>query len=373
VAVTASSRASRFVPSPLEAELVAAARELLEAEAVPLPAAPERSAGPELWHRVRRLGWAGITVPEAHGGLGLGFGDLCAIAEAGGRVLLGLPIADTAVCARAVERWAPAAASRFLPALATGDGVGTTAFDADTTLTAVPVGARLSGNARFVIHGASADVLCLFVHQPEPALVLLGPDELAMVTRRDVVQTDRTRPLAHLRFDDISVPADAVLLTGEDALRARDIVRAERATALAAECAGGADRILALTTAYAQERQQFGRPIGGFQAVKHKLASVLALVEHSRTAWQVAAAGLVDGGPRMVEHAALAKAYCGDAFVRAASDGIQVHGGIGFTWEHPAHLYFKRAVVNAGLVWSSVACREHLRRALFDDGASWPT
>jgi alkylation response protein AidB-like acyl-CoA dehydrogenase len=372
VTTSSSPDASTFVPSALEAQLVAMARELLEAEAEPSPAAPERSAGPDLWRRVSGLGWAGITVSEAHGGLGLGLTDLCAIAEAGGRVLLGLPIADTAVCAVAVERHAPEAAPRLLPVLATGEQVGTTAFESATTLTQVPGGARLSGTASFVVHGASADVLCLFVPEPEPTLVVLGPDELAAVARREVVQTDHTRPLAHLVFD-LVLPGDAVVLTGTDALRARDVLRAERGTALAAECAGGADRILALSTDYAKERQQFGRPIGSFQAVKHKLASVLALVEHSRTAWRMAAVGLTDGEARMVEHAALAKAYCGDAFVRAAAEGIQVHGGIGFTWEHPAHLYFKRAVVNAELVWSSVACREHLRRALFDDGATWPT
>ena len=149
-----------------------------------------------------------------------------------------------------------------------------------------------------------------------------------------VALTDRTRPLAHLELD-LEVGPEAVLVRGDEAVRARDVLRARRATALAAECAGGADRILSITTAYAKERHQFGRPIGSFQAVKHKLATVLALVEHSRTAARLAAECPDGEHARLLERAAIAKAYCGDAFVRAASEGIQVHGGIGFTLGAP--------------------------------------
>jgi alkylation response protein AidB-like acyl-CoA dehydrogenase len=348
-------------------ELATAAHELLGKLAEPSAAAPEHSADPDLWRRVSELGWAGITVPDRHGGLGLGWTELCAVVEECGRVLLGLPLADSAVCALAIELFAPRQADRLVPAMAAGELIGTTAFESAAVARRGAHRWRIEGDARFVVHGAAADVVCVFVPEPEPALLLLDGEMLAGVARRDASITDRTRPLSSLVFDTELSP-DAVVATGATAVEARDLLRARRATALAAECAGGSDGVLAEATRYAMERQQFGRVIGSFQAVKHRLANDLALVEHARTAARFAAACPVEDRVELMRRAAIAKSYCGDAFVRAASDGIQVHGGIGFTWEHPAHLFYKRATVNAELVWPSTACREYLRRSWFDDG-----
>jgi alkylation response protein AidB-like acyl-CoA dehydrogenase len=347
-------------------ELAAAARELLGKLAQPSTEDPEHSADPDLWRRVSELGWAGISVPDRHGGLGLGWTELCAVVEECGRVLLGLPLADSAVCALAIELLAPHQAGRFLPAMAAGDLIGTMAFDSETTARREAHGWRIEGEARFVVHGAAATVACVFVPEPEPLLLLLDEQMLAGVARRDVSITDRTRPVSLLTFDTVLGP-EAVVGTGATAVEARDLLRARRATALAAECAGGADGVLGDAAQYAMERRQFGRVIGSFQAVKHRLANDLALVEHARTAARFAAACPVGDRAELMRRAAIAKSYCGDAFVRAASDGIQIHGGIGFTWEHPAHLFYKRATVNAELVWPSTACREYLRRSWFDD------
>jgi alkylation response protein AidB-like acyl-CoA dehydrogenase len=358
--------ATSLVDEPsLRVELVAAARDVLEAEAAPSPAAPEQSASTASWERLSQLGWAGITVPERHGGLGLGFADLCAVLEECGRVLLGVPLADTVVFAGAVERLAPRHAETLLPAIATGGFVGTVALDSSATATRRRGGVRVAGEARFIVHGVDADAVCLFVPGgDEPCVVIIEGDALGQVRRRAVSITDRTRPMAHIAFD-VELPMDALIATGSDALRARDLLRARRAITLAAESAGGADRALELATTYALERRQFDRPIGSFQAIKHKLADMLAAVEHARTAARRAAA-TDDEHDEFHVRAAIAKAYCGDAFVRVAADTIQVHGGIGFTWEHPAHLYYKRAVANAQLVWSSVECREFVRSRLFN-------
>jgi alkylation response protein AidB-like acyl-CoA dehydrogenase len=150
---------SDYVPSALRSEISVAARELLSAEAEPSTAAPEGSADPVLWRRVSDLGWAGITVPVAHGGLGLDFADLCAVVEETGRFLLGLPLADTAVCGLGIERFAPAHAAELLPAIAEGKLIGTTAFDSAATVDRSAGGLRVSGEARFVVHGATAGVV----------------------------------------------------------------------------------------------------------------------------------------------------------------------------------------------------------------------
>jgi len=304
-------------------------------------------------------------VDERRGGLGLTFADLCAVLEEAGRVLLGVPLADSAVCAAALARLGGGANDDVVASIASGATVGTIAFDSEMAAHPKRGWVRLSGTARFVLHGASADVMLAYAPRgDDPAIVLLHGDVVATATRRRVALTDRTRPVALVTID-VDLPASAVLASGERAVRERDVMRAMRATALAAESAGGADAALQMATAYAKERKQFGRLIGSFQAVKHKLASVVALVEHSLTAARYAAGCLIEDEEDFVRRSAIAKAYCGDAFVRASADNIQVHGGIGFTWEHPAHLYFKRAVANAELVWRTVECREHVSAALF--------
>ncbi|MEX2558219.1 MAG: acyl-CoA dehydrogenase family protein [Actinomycetota bacterium] len=225
---------------------------------------------------------------------------------------------------------------------------------------------RLSGEARFVIHGRTADLALVPARgDAGPLLVLVQGLALGAADRRNILATDQTRPVGLIRFDASEVPADAVLQEGAAAEAAVARLRGMRAVALANESVGGADRALEMATAYALQREQFGRIIGSFQAIKHKLANMLVLVEHARTAARYAAASPVDEERDLLFRAAVAKAYCGDACVSVAADTIQVHGGIGFTWEHAAHLYYKRACLNAELVWSTLSCREFIRRSLF--------
>jgi alkylation response protein AidB-like acyl-CoA dehydrogenase len=211
---------------------------------------------------------------------------------------------------------------------------------------------RVSGSARFVIDGPSAEVF----------LVRAG-DELLLVRASDAVVTtepalDQTRSMATVSF----AAAPAVALSADRRLGpfAEDLMRA----LLAVECAGAAERALEVTVEYLKTRSQFGRPIGSFQAIKHKCSDMFLEVESARSAAYAAASEAADDSAELPAAASLAKAYCTDAFFNTAAESIQIHGGIGFTWEHDAHLYFKRAKSSQLLLGDPTYHRELVARQL---------
>ncbi len=356
-----------FAETTFRRDLADASRRFLEDRELPDTARPERGSDPALWDRVaREMGWVGLAVSEERGGLGAALDDLGAVAEEAGRVLLGIPVTDSATVAYVLDRFVGGeVADRLVPGLASGELVATAAFDTALTLRG---GGRsgpgvLGGRARWVVAGGRSDVLLAPAEDERgPVLLLLERGVLDHSTDREIELTDHTRPVHHLSFDGAEVPEGAVVARGDEALAVGAAARAVRSVVLACEDVGGAERALEISVDYAKARRQFGVPIGSFQAIKHKLADVLLRVEHSRTATRVAAQA---GDGNLVERAVVAKAHADETFTRAGAEMIQVHGGIGFTTEHPAHLFYKRASVNAQLVWSAAACREHLRRALF--------
>jgi alkylation response protein AidB-like acyl-CoA dehydrogenase len=181
------------------------------------------------------------------------------------------------------------------------------------------------------------------------------------VTRERVPTLDPTRPLAVVKLRDVWVPGDA--RAGDASVLRRALDRA--AIVLAAEQLGGAERCLEMATEYAKARVQFDRPIGSFQAVKHKLADMLTAVETARSAASWAASVADSSDDRELAIAApLAKSYCGEAFFRCAAECVQIHGGIGFTWEHDAHLFLRRARASLTLLGSPAADRERIARSL---------
>jgi alkylation response protein AidB-like acyl-CoA dehydrogenase len=326
---------------------------------------------PQTWRRLcRELGLAGLAVPEEYGGSGFGEVELGIVFEEAGRVLLCAPLLATAGLAipLLLAVGDVAAADRYLPGLCDGSLVATvvTADDAGRSVTegrgvtAVPGGGgwRLSGSAGFVVDGAHADVV--FVPTLMGGSLTLFAVEAAAAGLEVIplITLDQTRKQAHLRFD--AVPAVRLETTdAESALsRALDVGRAM----LSGEQAGGADRCLELTVEYAKSRIQFGRPIGSFQAIKQKTADMLIKVESARSAAGAAAraaAGPDGEGEDLAVVAAVAQAYCSEAYVAVAEETIQLHGGIGFTWEHDAHLYFKRAWAGAEMLGKPA---EHLER-----------
>ncbi|MGW4406017.1 acyl-CoA dehydrogenase family protein [Nonomuraea sp. NPDC004702] len=295
----------------------------------------------------RDVGAAGLLVPERYGGAGCGPAEAAAVAEELGRALSPHPFLQSAVLAvgALMADGDEDARARLLPELASGAATATVVLPGDGDLALADD--RLSGSAPYALDG-------------EIVLVYTGGHLVeAEPTRRTAYPTmDETRPLVSLTFDRAPVRR---LGPGTSWARVRDLGIA----ALAAEQTGGAARCLEMATEYARSRRQFGRPIGSFQAIKHKLADVLLLVESARSAARAAAEAAAEAEAEVF--AAVAGSYCAEAYLTAAGENIQVHGGIGVTWEHPAHRYLKRATSDAQLLCPPRTHRARLAAHVFGE------
>ncbi|HYH32799.1 MAG TPA: acyl-CoA dehydrogenase family protein [Pseudonocardia sp.] len=308
---------------------------------------------PALWRRMaEELGLQGLMVPEEHGGSGAGFVELAVVAEEMGRAIMPGPFLSTAVLAvsAVLDAGDDEAAKDLLPGIADGSTVATLAvteaggrWELDATAAeARPDGQgwALHGVKDFVPDGALADLL-LVVARTDAGLSLFAVDGAsARLTRTALPTLDQTRPLARVELDGV-----AARLVGTDGEAGRTVLRTlhKAAVALALEQVGGAQAALDMAVAYATQRVQFGRVIGSFQAVKHKAADMMLKVESARAAAYYGAWAVAADSDEVPSVASLAKAYCSDAYFSAAAENIQIHGGIGFTWEHDAHLHLKRA------------------------------
>lgn len=330
-------------------------------EALRRAMASELGFEPELWKRIGgELGWTGVAIPETHGGAGLGFIELMALLEPMGEAVLAAPFFATVCLAAPALLAAPStpAAREWLPAIAEGRATATlaagraggrtrTASDAITWRRTAD-GYTLSGRDGFVLDGASADLLLVAAPRDgapaggEIALFAL-PARTPGIERRTLVTMDQTRRFAELRLLDVHVPGSALLEDAERGAATLERALDLAAIALAAEATGGAQRSLDLAVAYAKERVQFGRPIGGFQAIKHKCADGMVAVETARSAVYHAGCVAAEATEELETSASLAKAWCSEAYFRCAADGLQIHGGVGFTWEYDVHLHLKRA------------------------------
>ncbi|MQA84516.1 MAG: acyl-CoA dehydrogenase [Streptosporangiales bacterium] len=325
---------------------------------------------PAVWSQMAdQLGLQSLAIPEQYGGAGFGFVELAIVLEEMGAALLPSPyFASAVLAATALLTCSDEAAKKdLLPGIAAGTTIGTLAFteengrwDADGIGLAARRGDGgwvLDGTKMFVLDGHVAD-LVLVVARTAAGLSLFAVEGgAAGLTRTPLPTLDQTRKLARLDF--AGVPARLVGADGEGgAILAGTLDRA--AVALAAEQLGGAQRVLDMSVEYAKVRYQFGRPIGSFQAIKHKCADMLVEVESARSAVYYAAWAVAEDSSELPVVASLAKAYCSDAYFHAAAENIQIHGGIGFTWEHDAHLYFKRAKSSQLFLGDSSYHREQL-------------
>ncbi len=296
-----------------------------------------------------QLGLQSLAIPEEYGGAGYGWLELVVVFEEMGRALLCAPYFSSIVLAASalLESGDEAAKHDLLPGIAAGTTRATLAHTEDDghwdgteiALTAAQSadGWKLTGHKSFVVDGATADVV-LVIGRTAEGLALFAVDE--GFTRTPLATMDQTRKLARLKFAD--TPARLIGADG-DGERILNKVRDLAAVALACEQVGGAQACLDMSVDYAKMRHQFGRPIGSFQAIKHLCADMLLEIESARSAAYSAGWAAADQDDDLPAIASLAKAYCSDAYFNAARNTIQIHGGIGFTWEHDAHLYFKRA------------------------------
>jgi len=337
----------------------------------------------KVWNSIAgELGWCGIAVLEEHGGMGLGLFELALLQEQAGRFLLAAPLFTTAGLAAPLlaEAGTDAARQRWLPALAAGELTAAVALSArgiDPLTVGDGVyagrdgdGYVLTGRCCHVPHAAGADLIIVAARlsaNVESTALFAMPADAAVLKPRDTL--DQGRPVAELRLNGVRLPAEARLDSGDATAIQRALSRA--AIALAAEQLGLAQQCLDLTVAYALERQQFGRPIAGFQAVKHRLAEMMVKVEAARSAVYGAAAE-VDAGAsdsELLLAAASAKSFADAAARFAAQEAIQLHGGVGFTWEYDPHLYFKRAQAFSHWLGSAEAWRERVAAQLLEDVA----
>jgi alkylation response protein AidB-like acyl-CoA dehydrogenase len=308
----------------------------------------QRPASARLFKEIAELGWCGTAIPEAGGGLGLGYVELCAIAEEMGRALAPVPYASSiyffaegvmlAGSAEQRSRWLPRLArGEIVGCLATAEGSG--AYQHRSIGSHVKAG-RLSGIKIPVIDGGVADVaLVLAAHTPEASLFLVDLSDPG-VERTVLESLDPSRGVARLSFSD--VPVELVGGAGEGrALVERIFIRA--AVAIAFEQLGGADRCLELARDYALQRRTFGRPIASYQAIKHRLADMYVKNELARSTAYYAAWALASAANELPRAAAMARVAASDAFGFASRESIQIHGGIGVTWEASPHLFFRRA------------------------------
>jgi len=313
------------------------------------------------WAKLAEQGWLGLIYGEEYGGSGLGIVDLTVLMEEMGRAVMPGPFFSTVLLGGLAIKEAGSAAQKkeWLSRIAAGKAKATLAWtepnarwDAagvTTTAKASGKGFVLSGVKLFVPDAHLADVLVVVARTregkaPEDGVGLfLVPKDAKGLQVKLLPSMDQTRKICEVRLNDVSVGADALLGDphGGWAPLARVL---ERATvALCAEMCGGAQRVLDMTTDYAKIRIAFGKPIGSYQGVKHKAADMLVDVENSKSLTYYAAWAVDENVPEAALAASMAKAYTSDAYRKVSGAGIQLHGGIGFTWEHDLHLYSKRA------------------------------
>lgn len=302
------------------------------------------------------LGLSGIAIPEAHGGAGLGMVELALVAEQAGASLAAIPflghsIATLAIAAGGSDEQREA----HLPNMIAGSSIGTGAW-------APKVSASedvLTGTVEFMPHGSSA-ALFVLLHRDNVWLVERGAPGVEVIGHTTM---DQTRPLATLRLHEVSATRLA------DSHKALAEFHVAGWICLAAEALGGAQEALDRTVAYAKERVQFGRPIGSFQAYKHRLADMMIEIEQARSAVYWAACAVDEKSPEAPLALHAAKSFAADAFFKCAGDMIQLHGGIGFTWEHDAHLFFKRARAIQSMLGHGNWHREQVAKMILGEAA----
>ncbi|MFV8053312.1 acyl-CoA dehydrogenase family protein [Mycobacterium sp. 48b] len=352
------------------AELAAAVSELLHDECtehdVRRVMGTDDGFDRRLWRKLAAQGVTGLLVGSEYGGVGLGALELEAVAEVTGAALLPAPFLSSAVLATALIEAAGTDddKQRLLPGLVDGTSVGTVAVTgARGTWAREGVSVRasaadgatyaLTGNAHYVMHGQVADVILVVARvNGDFGVFRVAPDADGF-ERTVATVFDPTVPLSTYTFD--ATPAHRIGTAGWDAVQhALDLAL----IALAGEQVGGARRIFDITVDYLKTRIQFGRPIGSFQALKHMAADLLIQVESATSAAQHAAAELASGSEKASGAIALAGFACAEAYHTTAMSAIQMHGGIAFTWEHPAHLFLRRARTGLQLLGGSGLHRE---------------
>ena len=334
---------------------------------------------PAVWSQMaNELGLQSIHIPEEYGGQGFTFVELAIVLEEMGRFLLCAPYFSSIVLAAdaIMNAGSDADKKELLPGIASGETIATLAFTEPSGkwdasgIEMVASGSgdsyTLNGTKMFVLDGSIANLVVVAARTQgtsgEDGISLFAVDgDASGLTRTALSTMDQTRKQAKLEFDGVSARP---IGTPGSAWPAFSKTLDQAAVGIANEMVGGAQMVLEMSVEYAKVRVQFGRPIGSFQAIKHKCADMLLEVESGKSAAYYAAWAAAEDNDELPVAASLAKAYCSDAYFHAAAENIQIHGGIGFTWEHDAHLYFKRAKSSEILLGDATYHRELLAQRI---------
>jgi alkylation response protein AidB-like acyl-CoA dehydrogenase len=328
-----------------------------------------------LWQKIAGHGWTGIFFDEESGGMGLGLVEMAVAAEEMGRALLPGPYFSTVFVAGALLNALPNSRDR-VRAICDGRVRATLALlEESASWEPASVGmalknGRLSGTKLLVPDAAAADLLLCVARSGGEVVVAQVCHSARGVAIRRMPSIDRTRQLYSVEFDD--APAE-VLARGDQAQAALDRAMDIATVALVAEMVGGMQRIMELSVEYAKTRKQFGKPIGQFQSVQHQCADMLLLTESSRSAAYYAAWALNQGAADARTAVSVAKTYASDAYREVGNRGIQVHGGMGFTWENDIHLYYRRAKASEIAFGDASFHRERIAIAVIDARAAQMT
>ena len=334
---------------------------------------------PAVWSQMaNELGLQSLHIPEAYGGQGFSWVELGIVLEEQGRALLCAPYFSTVVLAAnaILNAGTEDQKAALLPGIASGETIATLAFTepngkwdaAGIELVATPDGdgATLNGTKMFVLDGHIANLIVVVARAAgttgEDGISFYTVDgDAAGLTRTALATMDQTRKQAKLEFSGVKATPLGTSGAGWAAL-SKTLDQAS--VGLCNEMVGGAQYVLDESVQYAKDRVQFGRPIGSFQAIKHKCADMLLETESAKSAAYYAAWSAAEDNDELPVVASLAKAYCSDAYFHSAAENIQIHGGIGFTWEHDAHLYFKRAKSSEILFGDATYHRELLAQRI---------
>ncbi len=331
-----------------------------------------------LWQKMAQQGWTGILFAEEYGGLGLGLVEMAVALEEMGRALVPGPYFSTVLLAGAAIDAAgnPAQRHRYLSRIAMGEAHATLAVleaDASWEPEAVKLEARptlagfaLTGRKMFVPDAAAADFLVCAARRGGDLGLFIVPRGAPGLAVSPLPALDETRKLYQIVFEEVPVAEEDFLAIGDSAREALERALAVATVALVAEMVGGMQRVMEIAVEYAKARKQFGKPIGQFQAVQHMCADMLLLTESSRSAAYYAAWSLQERAPEAAAAVSIAKAYASDAYREVGNRAIQVHGGMGFTWENNVHLYYKRAKASELMFGDAAYHRERLARLVID-------
>lgn len=346
-----------FAFSEEQEELRKMVRSFLEAKssetAVREQMETEKGYDAAVWSQMAgEMALQGLAIPEEFGGQGFSFIELGVVLEEMGRALLCAPYFSSVVLAAnaLLQSGDEAAKKAYLPGIASGETLATLATtepsgrwdEAGITIEAKGSGSdfTITGTKSFVLDGHTASLIIVAARTAKGVSLFAVEGNAKGLTRTALSTMDQTRKQAKLEFN--GTPAKLIGAEGAGGAilsKVNDLA----VVALAAEQVGGAQKVLEMAVQYAKDRIQFGRPIGSFQAIKHKCADMLLEVESAKSAAYYGMWCAAEMNEELPSVASLAKAYCSEAYFHAAAENIQIHGGIGFTWEHPAHLYFKRA------------------------------